>query len=480
MSSDFKRDFYHRINDCFNRTNVIFLLGPRKCGKTYCLKQLENNIANTRYIDFKMYNEYQSMDLFDSIVNSIQKDEAIIYLLDEITYAFMPEREIEKIANTLSVSDNDNTKIVFTGSQSVALKSWGHRSFAGNAEFIETNFLTFPEWLDYVKRNDISEESYLDFLYDVDKFYKFSSLKGYLEGCLDETVISNSKTNNILFNNDCSLIDAEILLDVLYSTLISLHNSPNAQTFSNRNQLKSEIKYYFRDVLSGNSSLNEDVSERVSSILMTRYNSLKAANADTLKQALIFLLKCDLITLTPRTASEDKAINVLKDIMSDDSHINYKTDLFLGINACIKYPMFYIAILKDIFREQMPARDNFPRQLLGGIVECHARGILPEKDCYEYHDENDNEVDYVNFAQKYSVEFTVSNKRLKETPFDCLPDDYEHILFTHDTKSVNNGITRIPYYEFIYNKSVDILLGQELKKDTTEQRRHIKSFEQKQ
>lgn len=56
--------------------------------------------------------------------------------------------------------------------------------------------------------------------------------------------------------------------------------------------------------------------------------------------------------------------------------------------------MFNVAILRDILKEQMP--DRLPNGLLGSIVECHVRGMLPERLSAEYHDDNDNEIDYVN------------------------------------------------------------------------------------
>ena len=37
--TDFKRDAYYMVKNAFQQSNVVFLLGPRKCGKTYALTQ---------------------------------------------------------------------------------------------------------------------------------------------------------------------------------------------------------------------------------------------------------------------------------------------------------------------------------------------------------------------------------------------------------------------------------------------------------
>ena len=37
----FKRSFYYEIEKAMDKSNIIFLLGPRKCGKTVALLQLE-------------------------------------------------------------------------------------------------------------------------------------------------------------------------------------------------------------------------------------------------------------------------------------------------------------------------------------------------------------------------------------------------------------------------------------------------------
>lgn len=42
QTGDFKRDMYYDIPSQLNKHNVVFLLGPRKCGKTYALNQINS------------------------------------------------------------------------------------------------------------------------------------------------------------------------------------------------------------------------------------------------------------------------------------------------------------------------------------------------------------------------------------------------------------------------------------------------------
>ena len=52
--TDFKRDFFYKIINGLDKYNVTFLLGPRKCGKTYALNQIKNSLdRNIIKYDFK-------------------------------------------------------------------------------------------------------------------------------------------------------------------------------------------------------------------------------------------------------------------------------------------------------------------------------------------------------------------------------------------------------------------------------------------
>lgn len=458
----FKRKIYYRVCAELQKQNTVFLLGPRKCGKTICLHQLNDSLKNVKYNDLKTLGKEQAASLFDEIHHSIESNDDVIYLIDEITYAEFPEREINIIALLYSEYDNDKTHVVFTGSQSAALEAWANRAFCGNTALIYADFLQYDEWLQYAGRDKISAETYSEFLYSVRDFYNLNSLQAYLQGCLEETIVSNMKTDNIILNNDCSLLDTDILLDVCYATLFTLHNHTSAGKFFQPNRLQMDISFFFRDICKMIG--NDEIAKRIERSFIGHYSSFRSRDLQVLKQAFWFLQRIGLITLTPVCSSIDNVPNVLNDLVSDESKIDYKRDLFVKYNACIKYPMFYIAILQDILANAMP--DELPPVLLGSIMECHARGLLPVNNAFELQDTSGREIDYVNLTKSFSVEMTISNKRSTEQHFDMLPEYFMNIMLTKDIYTYSSHYCRMPYYEFIYRVSKDPSLQNLLQDDS--------------
>ena len=445
----FKRNFYYEIEKAMDKSNIIFLLGPRKCGKTVALLQLEKGRENITYYNFKTLTEDESLELFDTIRLAMNEDRNMVFLLDEITYAYQPEREINEISIQLSEKPCHNTKVIFTGSQSVALEAWANRAFCGNASIIRTDFLNYNEWLSYKGITESSEDIYNQFLYEIDEFYGFISLEDYLRGCLEETILSNQKTDNVIMGNDVYLVDIDSLLDICYATLFTLHNHVNSHKFAKKDKLSETIRFYFRDVCK-QIGFNE-IGERIATSFIGKYNDFKSKDLDTLKQSFQFLHRIGLITITPVSDSIENIPNIRRDLSLSDSKMNYKDELFKSYNVCIKYPMFYMAILKDILKEQFPQK--LPPSLLGSIVECHVRGLLPEQGAFEFQDIEGHEIDYVNIQDCIALEITISNKRSHEMNFKYLPADYQKVILTKDVKEHNESKRQIPYHEFIKTKS---------------------------
>ena len=164
----FKREMFFEVKNALQQHNVIFLLGPRKCGKTIAQMQLNKELPTSELYDFKTVTKEESMDLVNRIIFSIKNNDDIIYLLDEVTYMHFVDVELAKIARLFTeqkITENEvRTKIVFTGSQSVALEAWGRIAFCNEARFIKSNFLSYREWLQWKNRTDISRQSYLEFI----------------------------------------------------------------------------------------------------------------------------------------------------------------------------------------------------------------------------------------------------------------------------------------------------------------------------
>lgn len=455
----FKRSFYYEAEQAVRNGSVTFLLGARRCGKTVCMRQLYDTFCSSDEFDRAIYTdvkkdclgETEKIGFISQVVESINNNEKVLYLIDEVTYLFYPDKEIMKIQDAFTVRENNSTKVVFTGSQSRALDYWGHLAFAGDATYVRADFLSYPEWLMYKGINEVSEETYLGFLRGTRKFYRnFRSTKEYLQGCLDETVISNNKSGEIVFGNDCSLINNDMLLDVLYASLVTLHNHVSYQSFANKDALLDGVIYHFAKICEqiGRGS----VKSRVSELLRDRYQNFKRMSREELLQSLQFLYNCGLVTVTPVTDDLDCSPYYSRKLLSDFGEKPSKQEIMNNLNVCIKYPMFYIDIVKDLLGED--AVDSIPHSLLGSIVECHVRGLLPDTGCFEYHDADGREIDYVSTSFSKAVEISVSNKKIAQTHFGVLPKGYKKILLSKDRVETRDGITLVPYYQFIFDHSV--------------------------
>lgn len=455
MSYKFRRDFYNLMIDSIEGNSVTFLLGTRKCGKTVCLHQLEESIEHTQYIDFKVVSDISTqIDIFRNILNSIKTNECKIYLLDEITYVENAESKICEIANALTESNNTKTKIVLTGSQSVALNAWADRAFAGNAGKISVDFLTYSEFLRYKGLTDHTPETYNQFLYEVADFYNFKSLKGYLEGCIEETIVSNAKASNYIFDNECDLIQdkVDLLINICYQTMFTLHNNVTSGTFFKDNKLRDTIIGTFHETCKKLG--NDSIAAKIEASFIGGYSSIKSQELNTLKQAFVFLKKCGLISITPIARELDSVPDVYRSMKSDKSDIDCKKDLFKKFNITIDHPMFYVQILKDVLQEDMPAQ--LSGTLLGSIVECHARGLLP--DGFEYKTtidrngiETECEIDYINLTNSLAVEFTIGINHNKN--FEILPDYMKNICLTRNENKTQNGIQHIDYCSYLFELS---------------------------
>lgn len=443
----FKRSFYFDVENAIKNNHITFILGPRKCGKTVCLKQLEAGFSNAVYADMKADFDVdeQRRKFTARMLDDIRNGRDTIYLIDEATYMAFPDKEISKIAGVFSECRTSCTRLVFAGSQSNALEFWGHIACGGNAAFIRTGFLTYPEWLAYRGITEVSEKTYLDFLLNVRDFYDcFNNTKEYLQGCLDETVISNRKAVEYIVGNSIDELDVEMLLDVLYASLVNLHNHTNYETFANENQLAKMLVYYF------GKEPDKKQQESITEIIGSRYKNFKAMSALDCKTAMHFLSNCGLITLTFVSDELTADPYIVSKFLKETNDWYRKPQLFARFNLTINYPMFYIDLIENVLKDKMTA--ELPRDLLGSIVECHARSLLPTNGCFEYLDSSGVEIDYVS-VEGTAIEMSVSDKRMRNINLNILPDGYKKILLTKSMTEEINGVKRIPYYLFLYEHS---------------------------
>lgn len=435
----FKRRTYTELISALNTSNIIFLLGPRKCGKTVCLQQIGRDVPNTVYIDFKVTERATRTILFD-IENDLLNQSNRIYLLDEITYTTCPEQFICSIAD-LFTKYKPSVSIIFTGSQSLALEKWGYTAFSGRAKYVHMTFLQYSEWLDYVDLKDNTADNYKRYLREAQDFTGIVNIHDYLQSCIDETINSNSKTSNYLYGNDVDSVTVESAKILCYLTLYTLSNHVNAQTFAKRDSLSDTIKFYFQ---------NAPIDEKLKSYFISSLEAYHRMDNRELIQTFLFLKACDLITITPVSTSIDKYLDIeleLKHLMfNQESKLRLKEDIFKSFNFCIKYPVFYTAVLRDILGTQ---HFDLQQGLLGSLVECHVRGLVTDNHTVELHTINDDEIDIVNTFKHTALEITVSDKH--KNKFSILPEDYRCTVLTESSLLFVMGINRIPYYMFIVN-----------------------------
>ena len=401
------------------------------------------------------------------VMDAIREGKNRIYLIDEATYLPLPDKDILRIAAAALENSGKGTKIIFTGSQSTALNFWGHLACAGNAAYIHADFLSYPEWMAYRGITEVSEETYLEFLMHTKEFYPdFQDVKEYLQGCLDETVLSNQKAVEYVMGNGCEDLTAQMLLDVLYASLIKLHNHTSYMRFADARYFGTALTHFFPQEIMG--LQKETLEKHIQDFLGSRYHNFSAMTALDCKNAFRFLRNCGLITLTYVSDELEVDPYLTEKILKESNELYKKPELFSRINAVIRYPMFYLELVKGVLQEAMG--NTIPRELLGSIVECHVRSLLPESGCFTYRDAEGAEIDYVSLDGK-ALECSVSNKRIQNTNFDLLPDSYEKILLTKDQTEPAGQIQRIPYYRFIYEKSDGKELVEALREKEEQQRR---------
>ena len=174
-----------------------------------------------------------------------------------------------------------------------------------------------------------------------------------------------------------------------------------------------------------------------------------------------FLSNCGLTTLT--YVSDELTVDpyITSKFLKETNELYRKPQIFARLNLTINYPMFHVDLIESVLKEKMVS--ELLRNLLGSIVECHVRSLLPSNGCFEYRDSSGVEIDYVS-VEGNAMEISVSDKRMKNVNFDILPDGYKKTLLTKSMTESVNGVERIPYYRFIYDNSVGKELVEELSK----------------
>lgn len=205
----------------FSVKRATVLLGPRRVGKTYMIKQLIHEAIVSGVdpkcilfasVDTPFYSGI-SLEQFLSFLPSSDPTQKQLVIFDEIQYLRDWERHLKDLVDAYP-----NTKFVATGSAAAALKLKSRESGAGRFSDFMLPPLTFYEFLLFLAEDDnLIDVSKTDvYVYspkDINKlnsfFIDYLNFGGYPEAVLNEKVRANSEQ---FIRND--IVDRVLLNDL--------------------------------------------------------------------------------------------------------------------------------------------------------------------------------------------------------------------------------------------------------------------------
>ena len=452
----FHRKIFYQCCDFLenSRKSVLVISGPRKCGKTFCLRQLSSEFGYD-YYNFKNLNTDEAEEL---LLELMSREEGVI-LLDEVTYIEGLFQWISKLDEIKF--DKPNLKFVITASQSYALYVTVSTAVGANAEFIRTSFIDFEEWLVY--RNKISygdsyeptEDDFLDYISGGNIFTGILNNLDYIDDCVHETIVSESKSfyaiNGIAHGtNDVSTV----ALFFMYMSLFDLHNR---RSFARKND-------YPNSLASIRISGGDDINYIKRSVFMDRvYNKLanliikvQKLTVYDIRNALRLLEQADLITIVE--VSDDKfKLEKTEFLQSNNTTDIDKSDLFDNINIVPKNPIFYVNMLHEVLHELQREQliKVLPKDLIGSIYECVIRGLFTYQDETNYQIEfqyDGGEIDYVNLGTREAIEISVGKNHTTKH-FSMLPDSFSKLIITASDSEVIGDIKNENYLKILLELS---------------------------
>ena len=161
-----KREYYaDKVDSWIAKGNIIVLVGPRRVGKSYILKDFiqrhsHEEDVNIIYIDKekKAFKNIKTKDDLDTYIESLfQSEKHNIILIDE---AQQIEGFEKSVCNWYT---EDNTDVIITGSNSKMLSGDLSTLLSGRFVEIRVHSLTYPEFLIFHNLQD-GDESLMKYL----------------------------------------------------------------------------------------------------------------------------------------------------------------------------------------------------------------------------------------------------------------------------------------------------------------------------
>ena len=390
----FRRSIVARLeNFLASPKRVAALIGPWKCGKTFALKQLMAGKNNCIYYDCKSMSEQEKLGLFDNLIDYLQRYELII--IDEITYAEMPDVLLNKLANAI---DGGTAKVIITGSQLVSIDYWVNMTMPTKCEKIYLCFLDFNEWVSFrgLDINSLSESDFLDYLQNSADFFGITDNKAYLEGCITETIISNKNAINIIPGNT-ELVPEEIdnIIAFLFVNFIKLHARVNWEFHLDPKRIATKI---WDNVKDSHGIKYTQFIEEFCREFNKQHSFFSKITLENLREYLRFLIKIDFITITDGLGDCTKLQRWLWGV--GEAPIDNVVAFYKRYTVQVKYPMFYYNFLREfVCFGETTLKDYNNSVVMGSALECYVRGLISyeTESCVmdEFAPDTGGEIDYV-------------------------------------------------------------------------------------
>ena len=160
-----RKHYADKVDSWIGKGNIIVLVGPRRVGKSYILKDFierhsEEEDINVIYVDKekKAFKSIKTKDDLDTYIESLFKPGMHNYILvDEV-------QQIERFEESIcSWYTEDNTDVIITGSNSKMLSGDLSTLLASRYVEIRVHPLTYPEFLEFHGLQD-SDDSLMKYL----------------------------------------------------------------------------------------------------------------------------------------------------------------------------------------------------------------------------------------------------------------------------------------------------------------------------
>jgi len=165
-----QREIHPEIRNHITRKEYTIITGPRQCGKTTLLRAIMNEMMEEgQLVHFLTFEDRDILSAINrhpeeifsftprpaQITNTTRDTDKIHYLfIDEVQYADDPSNFLKYLYDEY----REKLKIIATGSSAFYLDKKFTDSLSGRKRIFELQTLSFEEWLQFKKMNDLAGE----------------------------------------------------------------------------------------------------------------------------------------------------------------------------------------------------------------------------------------------------------------------------------------------------------------------------------